>query len=181
MHRSTRRKLDKIGLASAAVGAVVLVAFGLSTLRGGDSDGDPSADSTEAFVPYETEVLPEEPTITPSTPASGKSPALLTDALDSVGKFGKGGDNSVHKVVLTAKSDGGIYVGYRLRGGREGIQVAEKKFAYSNSARGPLPIAQLGVQILSTATYATCTISVDGVVVSTKTVRGTYRVLVCFG
>ena len=49
------------------------------------------------------------------------------------------------------------------------------------SVRGPLPVAQLGVQVLSTATYVTCKISVDGVVVSTKTVRGANRVAVCVG
>ena len=71
--------------------------------------------------------------------------------------------------------------GWRFRGGDDGVRVADKNMVINKSVRGPLPVAQLGVQVLSTATYVTCKISVDGVVVSTKTVRGANRVAVCVG
>ena len=182
MRRSVRSKLDKIAIASIALGFVLLATFGLRALFIGSSDRDPMSNGNEAFVPYGTGRVPGE-TIAPSDPTSSSPPLSgpLADALGSVGTFGKGGDNTVHSFVMTASSDGGVYAGWRFRGGDDGVRVADKNMVINKSVRGPLPVAQLGVQVLSTATYVTCKISVDGVVVSTKTVRGANRVAVCVG
>ena len=92
------------------------------------------------------------------------------------------GDDTLHKVVLTFTADGGMYAGWRYRSKTgSGVQVADKSLVLSKTVRGGLPVAQMGVQVLGTSTYASCTISVDGVKVSTQTARGVNHVVVCVG
>ena len=184
MRRSTRLKLDKVGLASIALGCVLLVAFGLKAVVGDGSDGDPpSADGQAAFRPFGADSVLEDGEVTPQATQGGDplAPGALGSALSAAGTFGELKDNNLHTVVLTATSDGGMYVGWRFRGGGKGVKVADRSTVVKKSVYGPLPVAQFGVQLFSSATYGTCTLSVDGVVVSTKTVRGEHNVVVCVG
>lgn len=184
MRRSTRRKLDKIGLASIAVGVVVLGAFGLKTLMGSGSGPESSESSEQAFIPYETTLLPET-TITPSTPAPSPTPLTGTvgdeDPLAGVHRFGiAGDDNTPHKVTITLQSDGSMYFGFRFYKGDEGYRYASNKISITNTVRGSRTLVQVGVKYQQNATYAKCTISVDGVPIVTHTTKGTkYQVTVC--
>ena len=146
MRRSVRSKLDKIAIASIALGFVLLATFGLRALFIGSSDRDPMSNGNEAFVPYGTGRVPGE-TIAPSDPTSSSQPLSrpLADALGSVGTFGKGGDNTVHSVVMTASSDGGVYAGWRFRGGDDGVRVADKNMVIvEDGVPRSVPIRQQG-------------------------------------
>ncbi len=94
MRRSTRRKLDKIGLATISVGVVVLAAFGLKTLMGSGSDPESTESSEQAFIPYETNILPEA-TITPSTPAPSADTADRDGRRRSAGRCAAGSASPV--------------------------------------------------------------------------------------
>ncbi|GAA3512163.1 hypothetical protein GCM10022234_03420 [Aeromicrobium panaciterrae] len=184
MRRSTRRKLDKIGLATIAVGVVVMGAFGLKTLM--DSGSDPAAGTPDgqAFIPYETDLEPET-TITPSTPATTPIPLTGTvgdeDPLAGVRRFGiAGDDNTPHKVTITLQSDGSMYFGFRFYKGDEGYRYASRKISITNTVRGSRTLVQVGVKYQQNATYAKCTISVDGVPIVSRSTKGTkYQVTVC--
>jgi hypothetical protein len=92
-------------------------------------------------------------------------------------------DNKLHTVTVSATSDGAMSIGYRFRGGNgDGFKVAGKTFSFTTKVRGGLPVTQIGVQILSNATYAACSITIDGVVTTTgKTTKGPGYVVVCTG
>lgn len=169
MRRSTRRKLDKIGLATVSAGVVVLAAFGLKTLMDSGPDPESSRSGEQAFIPYETTVLPET-TITPSTPASSPTPLTGTvgdDPLAGVGGFGPGqADIAPHKVTVSITSDGAVHLGFRFYKGGSGYRFADRTFSMTKTVRGTRPyLAQVAAKLQPTATWAKCSISVDGVVV----------------
>ena len=184
MRRSTRRKLDTFGLATIAVGVVVIAALGLKMLMNSGSDLESTDGGEQAFTPYETKLLPEA-TITPSAPTPSETPLTSTvgneDPLAGVRRFGiAGDDNTPHKVTITLQSDGSMYIGYRFYKGDEGYRYASKKISITDTVRGSRTIAQVGVIFQQNATYAECTISVDGVPIVTRTTKGTkHRVTVC--
>ena len=92
------------------------------------------------------------------------------------------GSNKLYKVVMTLTSDGAINEGHDFRDGKKaGTQVANKSVTISRTVRGPLPVGRIGGQVLSTATYVTCTVSVDGTVVSKRTAHKPGYVAVCVG
>lgn len=49
----------------------------------------------------------------------------------------------------------------------------------TRSIKGPRYVAEMAVQVYPTATYATCTLYIDGVKISSKTAKGNYHVAVC--
>lgn len=182
MRRSTRRKLDKVGVTAIALGCVVMAVFGLKTLVGGDSTPDSTTSGEEAFIPYETNLSPEA-VIAPSTPApSATSPTgTVGDPLAGVRRFGvAGGDNTPHKVTIKLTSDGSMYIGFRFFKGDEGYRYASKSVSISNTVNGSGPLAQVGVKYQQNASYARCQIFVDGIEIVSHTTRGTkYQVTVC--
>jgi hypothetical protein len=172
--------------ASIAIGAgVVLIAVAAITWIGsGDSDNPPAASPT-------------------STPAIGNGnddgkftehPKSGTSEVVSAGQnpFGKNAGNpflpsdnrvGLHTVTVTATSDGAMNIGFRFRGGHgDGKKIAGETFSLTQKVRGGLPIGQIGVQVLYNATYATCSVLVDGVVVASgRTDEGPAHVVVCTG
>jgi hypothetical protein len=92
------------------------------------------------------------------------------------------GSNKLYRVVMTLTSDGAINEGHDFRDGKKaGTQVANKSVTISRTVRGPLPVGRIGGQVLSTATYVTCTVSIDGTVVSKRTAYKPGYVAVCVG
>lgn len=182
MRRSTRRKLDKIGIVSIAIGCVVLAGFGLKTLIGSGSDSESASTDTEAFIPYETNVIPEE-NITQTKPTPSVTPLTGTvgDPLSGVRKFGAaGGDNTPHKVTIKLTSDGSMYLGFRFFEGAEGYRYGTRSISISDTVRGSGPLVQVGVKYQQNASFARCQIFVDGVEIVSRTTRGTkYQVTVC--
>lgn len=158
MRRSTKRKLNNAGIASCVLGCVVLGVFGLKVLT--DSKVEPTTD-TEAFTPYSTSAAP--PIGATPAPSDG-------DSAPSDGK---------HKVRITVESDGKVKVGFKFIDGDQGIKDANRSFSLNKTVQGDAALAQVGVELGTGATYATCTISVDGVKKSTRRTTATAQVVIC--
>ena len=169
-------------LAAMAIGVVVIIATGLTMWLGGSSDDDKRSspdDLGRSLQPLDPgldasenpEKIPSDDKVSSSLKAGGADP------------FADGStDRTVHKVVIRFTSDGAMYAGWRYRTkGGDGLKVAGRTLEVSKTVRGSLPVAQAAVQALQTATYATCTIIVDGVAVTTQTAKGTNHVTVCVG
>lgn len=161
MRRSTRRKLNNIGVALMVLGCVLMAAFALKTLIGGSPEPETSSTGEEAFTPFETNIIPDEP---PDAAPSTEAPP--------------DGGSGAHKVKIRIESDGAVRIGYRFQDGPEGFKNTDKSFSMTETVRGAGPFAQVGVQ-LQGATRASCTISVDGVEKSTSKTSGNSPIAVC--
>lgn len=104
-------------------------------------------------------------------------------AFDAADPFAGNGSPSstVHNVVVRATSDGPIgRFGYRLRSAESKLVTSSRKsWSAEFDVRGPRPVAQIAVQVSSGATYARCTIFVDGKQSSSYVARGVNHVVVC--
>ncbi len=118
-----------------------------------------------------------EDLLNPDKPGDGSgSSTSLTGEDPFKGTF----DNKrFYDVTITVRSDGPVFIGYRFRSGTEGPYVADRSKTITKRLRGPLPVAQVGVQVFSSSTYATCTIKIDGVTIAQGTAKGTNDVVVC--
>ncbi len=87
----------------------------------------------------------------------------------------------VHDVTITLTSDGPMKYVYRTQHGDTAVRVANRQTSVNYKLRGPRAVAQAYVQQLDGASYATCSISIDGERVSTATAKETYQVVVCTG
>jgi hypothetical protein len=86
------------------------------------------------------------------------------------------------RVTLTLKSDGPLYEAYDFRDGkRGGPSVIGKTMTVTRTLYGPPPVARLVAQVMINATYVTCRITIDGVVVAQDTARGPGYVSACQG
>ncbi|AXT85583.1 hypothetical protein C6I20_10515 [Aeromicrobium sp. A1-2] len=181
MHLPTDR-VNRVALAAMVLGAAIIVGTLLTMWLGGSDESSAPAGtgSSSAFrpLPDALEVEPIDPDETDGLAGTGLGAKIGSDDPFAT----ESGDNTLHKVVLTFTADGGMYAGWRYRGkSGSGVKVADRSLVLTKTVRGGLPVAQMGVQVLGTSTYATCTISVDGVKVSTQTARGVNHVVVCVG
>ncbi|MEV7397056.1 hypothetical protein [Aeromicrobium sp. NPDC092404] len=180
--RLKQRAAVAIGVAAALVAALSLV-----MLLKGDTDpasaSDPASDglsgSTSDYGSGPTSAGDEESGSGVVKASSSKDDpfAGMPDPY-----AGSHGTTKLYKVVMTLTSDGAINEGHDYRDGkRAGTQVADKSVTISRTVRGPLPVGRIGGQVLSTATYVTCSVSIDGTVVSRRTARKPGYVAVCVG
>lgn len=178
--RLPKSKKSRIWAGVAALTVLAVIAFGVTAFNLWQDGNAPSAsDSKNGKKP-----IPDGPsgfpTIAGATPTAAIDPATLAKNLKNGDPFGAGGtDNSVHTVTLTFTSDGAAYLGYKLRGGQSDAKVVSKSYSVTRSVHGPLPVAYVVVQALSNATYATCTITIDGAVTNSETAKGRYNVIGC--
>jgi hypothetical protein len=181
---SRNARVQQVSLAALIIGACVIVVTLLTMWLGGSSSHDDQAltpdglGGSQELAPRDTGLLGTD------------KPEAITD--DRVGSaltaggtdpFANGaGDQTLHKVVIRFTSDGALYAGWRYRDkGGAGSKIASHTLEVGRTVRGALPVAQAAVQVLQTATYAKCTIFVDGVAVTTQTARGVNHVTVCIG
>lgn len=159
MRRSTKRKLNNLGLVAMIIGAVVIGAFGLKLIL------DTSPDVPKASETLEAPGIDDET----STPTPVAQPTATSTALS----------DGQHEVKISVESDGGIRVGFRFTGGDEGVKDATKTFSRTANVSGSTGLAQVGVQLLDNASFATCTITVDGQKKSTQKTNNQASVAVC--
>jgi hypothetical protein len=161
---------------------VALVAA-LMLLRGSSDNppvADPEANGGAGLLQPGDQASENLATAPSADPSAGSS--SLTGVFGGDPFANDTGDNTLHKVVVRFTSDGALYAGWRYRTkGGEGLKVAEQSLTVGKTVRGSLPVAQAAVQVLGTSTYATCSISVDGVTVRSQTARGQNHVVVCVG
>ncbi|MCW2800154.1 MAG: hypothetical protein JWQ70_1626 [Aeromicrobium sp.] len=171
--RLPRKRVDRIALAAVAVGLVILLVAGFTIWHGNSSDSSAKSPQ-DIFVPYETntqDLQGTRPTQgSTGTPSTTKSSDPFTSDAN---------DHKMHHVVVSVVSDGEIFVGYRYRGGRKATKVTTRSYSNTATVHGPQPLAQVGAQLKGSATYATCTITLDGKQVAKSTTKGAGSVVVC--
>lgn len=127
--------------------------------------------------------------------STGSGAAGATGAAGALGANGSAGDifgptsvtsntasgPQVHNVLFRATSDGTLGpVAYRVRGGRtQTMKSAGSPLNIRRSVKGPRPVAQMAVQVAPGASFARCSIYVDGKLLSTFVARGPNSVVVC--
>ena len=172
----------RIAVAATILGTALLLVGGYRTLVNDSSAPDSSAGSTPGIP------LPlDSPEDTPSPSEDVVDP----DGTDDQPGWGtSAGGNSftdvprndqIHDVTITLRSDGPMKYMYRFHTGDIGPKDANRSASITKKLRGPRAVAQVFVQVLGSSSYATCTMSIDGEIVSTTTARTTYQVVACTG
>ncbi|MBC7632482.1 hypothetical protein [Aeromicrobium sp.] len=157
------------------VGAVVIIATLFSLWRGGSSDNQSAVgNDPAAFLPYESGGVQSDS----ATSNAGKNPLKAGPKDPFAFSFGT---TALQDVVLSARSDGDIYLGYLFRADLGGVKVVPRSFSFKRTVRGPSPAVLFAVEGLSGASYVTCTISVNGRQIKSSTVRGEGKIAVCLG
>jgi hypothetical protein len=128
--------------------------------------------------PTDSAVLPTpSPTPTP-TPSGTGTVGVKLPPVTGVQVYGAG----THLVVLTVTSNSTLAaVGYEFRNGKNGgtKRVGSKSYTISEEVEGGAPLAIVAGQVAYYGTEATCTITVDGTLRTTRTSHGAYSVVVC--
>jgi hypothetical protein len=181
--RLKSNRVQQVSMAALVIGAGVIIVVLLRMWLGGSSDDD------KALLPDDfggsQSLSPQDTGIEDTDKPEAITDDGLNSALNAGGSdpFADGSsDQTVHKVVIRFTSDGAMYTGWRYRTkGGGGTKIASRTLEVSRTVQGALPVAQAAVQVLQTATYAKCTIIVDGVEVTTQTAKGVNHVTVCIG
>ena len=179
-----KSKKSRIWLALAAVGVIAIVAFGFTAYHLWQDGNAPSGSKADK----DKYKIGDAPTGYPTfegapTPKAGADVlAAKGKVFSNVNPFATGyGDSRLHTVTLSVSGDGALSIGYRFRDGKSGdSKVVNRSFSTTRSVHGPLPVAQIGVQVLSNASYATCSITIDGTTTTSHKSRiGPGHVVVC--
>lgn len=191
MRRRTGRALRRPALQVTAVLAVFAVAL---TLWVSGLAGDPGSDRTARPLPHTPSAPPSSATGSPQPATAPVAPSggLLTggSAFGGLSAFPsplatdiRTSGPGFHTVILEASSDKAIgTVAYQLRGKTKQAVVnhwVASPMFLSDRIQGPGPLAALAVQVAPDAASATCKIIIDGVLASTQTARGPFRVVMC--
>lgn len=179
-----RSRGGRTALVATVLGTVLLLVGGYLVLFDESSKTPTSAEGlsagTQPFQPGEDEI-PEslEDLVNPAKIGESAVTGVSQGAGNPFGNTA--GDRRFHTVQITLRSDGAMYIGYRYRDKSGGLKIAERTLVVNHRVRGPLPVAQVAVQVLDTATFATCSIAIDGVTVTQSTARGSHHVAICTG
>ncbi|MEJ7635176.1 hypothetical protein [Aeromicrobium sp.] len=85
-----------------------------------------------------------------------------------------------HRVRVEATSDGSSYLGFLYRDGAgAGVVFRPGGFSTTRTVRGELPAAKLAVQVMPDASFATCTIYIDGKRADRRTATRRGDIVVC--
>lgn len=121
--------------------------------------------------------------VAPLDPRDKNAPKLKDDPLAGRGdpfasSFGATGPR---KVTVRVSASGTVLVAIRYRDGRKSGQIARGTFTETRTVKGGSPHAAVGIQIAGDANRGTCTILIDGVKVTSSTIRKPWGVTFCTG
>ncbi|VXB18260.1 hypothetical protein [Aeromicrobium sp. 9AM] len=188
-YRSDRPR--RVVIALIVVSSLVAVFAGVQLVRGDDASNEVSSaplkrdlgSPDDDFASSDDDTVPtdkESPTSDDPVVATLGGNQLLSPS-DDVYANPQGPVRRL-RVTLTLKSDGPLYEAYDFRDGkRGGPSVIGKTLTVTRTLYGPPPVARLVAQVMINATYVTCRITIDGVVVAQDTARGPGYVSACQG
>lgn len=175
-----RARGREIALAALVLGTALILAAGyLVLLADSDDASTNSMPSISPPTPQSTQAERVDPSKNPFDPENKDQPGLGTNGVDPLANAA--GDTRLHDVTVTLRSDGPIRWLFRTRSGDSAPQDANRSVSFTRRIRGPLPAAQIFVQVIPRSSYATCTISIDGVVVESVTAKKAYQAVACTG
>jgi hypothetical protein len=171
-----------VAVSALAIVVAVLAALMIWNDSSGSSDAGPKASGGDdgGFDSSLRDTVQTDPNASDFTSSDDPlNPVTVGSSDPFAGAFG---DNKLHTVTLRATSDGAMSTGYRFRHHKgDGSQVVSKSLTITRQVRGSLPVGQIGVQVLSNATWATCSVTIDGTEVSSHRANGPGHVVVCTG
>lgn len=176
--RHSRRRGQRIAVTATVLGTILLLVGAYMMFVENDDDEPTATGPTAPNV-----------SLQPIQPPRDEVPEGFEEFFDRDGGITVTGDplknagtgTTVHHVVITLTSDGPMKYVYRTQHGDTPVRVANRQTSKTYNLRGPRAVAQAFVQVSNGSTYATCTITVDGVRASTSTARQLYEVVVCTG
>lgn len=177
--RHSRRRGQRIAVVATVLGTILLLVGAYMMFVENDEDEPTAAGPTAPQVSL-------QPTQPPRNELPEGFEKFFDDAGGAVTVTGDplknaGTGTTVHHVVITLTSDGPMKYVYRTQHGDTPVREANRRTSMTYDLRGPRAVAQAYVQVGNGSTYATCTITVDGVIASTSTARQPYQVVVCTG
>lgn len=167
-----------IALAAVVAGLVVIA---LALFAGSDSsDGATNGSGSDTNQVIE----PVEP-INPDDP-DARTPEDLKDSVNPLSPLADPfatsfGGNFKHKITVRLSSDSILKYGIRFRDGFEAEKIVNGGATFTRTVRGGYPLVQVGMRIGPKNAYGTCSVTIDGVKVSSHTIRKGLGVVVCTG
>ena len=156
-----------------------LVAILLAMLSGSDSsDGATSGSgSNQAIEP----VAPIDP-----NDADADDPAALKKNANPLSPLADPfatsyGGNFKHKVTVRVSADSALRYGVRFRDGYEADKIVAGGATITRTVKGGFPLAQVGVRTAPNSTRGSCSVTIDGVQVSSHSTNRGLGVVVCTG
>jgi hypothetical protein len=191
-HHSGSNRSRRVAIALVAVSTLVAAFAGVQLVRGDDAASDKPTSSAviDDRGSLDDEIISSDddyPSNDEESPSS-EDPVVATlggnellSPSDDVYANPRGPVRRL-RVTLTLKSDGPLYQAYDFRDGkRGGPSVIGKTMTITRTLYGPPPVARLVAQVMINATYVTCRITIDGVVVAEDTARNPGYVAACQG
>ncbi len=175
--RHSRRRGQRIAVVATVLGTILLLVGAYMMFV--EDDDEPSAAGPTAPSVSLQPTQPPRDEIPEGFEKFFEGGGSLTVTGDPLRNAGTG--NTVHNVLITLTSDGPMKYVYRTADGDTAPRLANRQTSMTYNLRGPRAVAQAFVQVINGSTYATCTITVDGVRASTSRATKLYQVVVCTG
>lgn len=173
--RHSRRRGQRIAVVATVLGSILLL-----------------AGAYMVFVENSDEASIEGPTapkvsVQPIQPPRDEIPEGFEKFFEGGGPTTVTGDplknagtgNTIYDVTITLRGNGPFKYVIRTQAGDSAVTSASSTVTITKRLRGPRAVVQAYVQALGTS--ATCTIAIDGKVVSSATASTRYEVTVCTG
>ena len=155
-----------------------VVAIGLALFAGSGSDGaTPDSSRPQAIDPVEP-IDPDD--------ADADDPQELKDTLNPLSPLADPfatsyGGNFTHKVTVRVSADSALRFGVRFRDGYETDKIVQGGATITRTVKGGYPLAQVGMRTAPNSTRGSCSITIDGVKVSSYSTNKRLGVVVCTG
>ena len=165
---------QSIALAAVVAGLVVvaLALFGGSGSDGGSAEASRPGDLIEPVPPIDADD-PDARNL--EDLKNGDNP--LNSLADPFGT--SYGGNFEHKITIRVSSDAPLQYGVRFRDGHEFKKIVTGGDTYTRTVKGGFPLVQAGMYMAPNGTRGSCSITIDGVKVSSYSTTKGMHIIVC--
>lgn len=172
----SRRSVIALVAVVAGIVAILLALFGGSGSSDGATGGS-GPDTNQAIEPVEP-LNPDDP--------DAKDPKDLKDSINPLSPLADPfatsyGGNFRHKVTVRVSADSALRYGVRFRDGYETDKIVAGGATITRTVKGGFPLVQVGVRTAPNSKRGSCSVTIDGVEVSSHTTNKSLGVVVCTG
>ncbi|MDR7086414.1 hypothetical protein J2X11_001253 [Aeromicrobium panaciterrae] len=174
--RHSRRRGQRIAVLATVLGTILLLAGAYMVFV--ENNDEPSTEGPTAPKVSVQPIQPPRDEIPEGFEkffeAGGGTTTVTGDPLKNAGT-----GNTIYEVTITLRGNGPFKYMIRTQAGDSTPMSSSSTVTITKRLRGPRAVAQAFVQALGTS--ATCTIAIDGKVVSSATASKRYQVTGCTG
>jgi hypothetical protein len=173
----SRRSIIALVAVIAGIVAITLALLGGSGSSDGATGGSGTKDNNQAIDPVD----PIDP-----NDADADNPKDLLKSANPLSPLADPfatsfGGNFKHKVTVRVSADTALRYGVRFRDGFEDDKIVTGGATITRTVTGGFPLAQVGMRTAPNSSRGTCSITIDGVQVSSYTTHKRLGVVVCTG